>query len=169
MYTTICLLKVQKNQSLSTTINVLPANPQYKCSLFWKCSSCKAIENLTQLVANSDIRPQGTHVILRSIFSCLCHFISGQVWKEILYLAPSLEELLKAEKSYMSISKCTFESVFRINAEKKYFMAFMIESSKFLVILMHLCSTQNLPEPRQESCFGEASLRTICKPQCILA
>lgn len=59
-------------------------------------------------MANSDIHLQGIHIIPQSLFSCLCHLISGQVWKEILYLAPSLGELAKAEKN----PHCVFLIVF---------------------------------------------------------
>lgn len=37
------------------------------------------IENLTQLVTNSDIHPEGTQIIPQGIFRYLYHFTSGQV------------------------------------------------------------------------------------------
>lgn len=84
-------------------------------------------------------------------------------------MAPSLGELVKAEKKItLYISQCTSVSVFRINADKKYFMALMMESSKFLLIPIHLCGTQNIPEAGHESCFLKVRDRTTFKPQWVL-
>lgn len=40
---------------------------------------------------------------------------------------PQIGKLFETEKSHMYISQCTSEAAFRINAEKKYFMALTIE------------------------------------------
>ena len=82
---------------------------------------------------------------------------------------PSLGELVKAgKKTTLYISQCTSVSVFRINADKKYFMALMMESSKFLLIPIHLCGTQKVPEAGHESCYLKVRVRTTFKPQWVL-
>lgn len=59
----------------------------------------------------------------------------------------------------MYISQCTSEAAFRISAEKKYFIAVIIENIKFLVVLIHSYGSQNLLELGQESCFLEVNVR----------
>lgn len=98
-------------------------------------------------------------------------FMSFSIWPSVkgnLIFAPQFGGAIKGrkkkQKSRMYISQCTSEAAFRIKAEKKYFMALVVESSKFLLILMHLCRTQNLPEPEQESCFLEVSVGPSLSP-----
>lgn len=132
IYRTFCLLKAQKKskkQSTSTTRSYFPANPQFKCSLFLKCFFCRSNRKFDPIGDNSGIHPEGTQVIHQSIFSYLCIFITVQICQKILHFSPSFGEVFKTEKKNcdMYISQCTSETASRISAEKKYFIALMME------------------------------------------